>query len=53
MSFLSSLFSAAAASGPTNTQPSVYLQCNGSRIQFPVAPSSFEVSVKQNKTLFL
>lgn len=50
MSFLSSLFSAAAASGPTNTQPRVYLQCNGNRIQFPVAPSSFGVSVKQNNS---
>ena len=50
MSFLSSLFSAATGNGASNVAPNVYLQCNGSRLQFPVAPSSFEVSVKQNNS---
>jgi len=52
MSFLSSVMSSLTASSTSgNTPPKVYLQNSGSRIQFPVAPSSFEVSVKQNNSM--
>jgi hypothetical protein len=51
MSFFSSLFSGLNSSGSSNTPPKVYLQCNGSRIQFPVGPSSFEVTAKQNNSI--
>lgn len=50
MSLISSLLSAATASTVTNSPPGVYLQSNGSRLQFPVAPAAFEVSVKQNNS---
>lgn len=49
MSFFSNLFSGLNDSSGGNAAPAVYLQC-GSRLQFPVAPSSFEVSAKQNNT---
>jgi hypothetical protein len=51
MSFFSSLLSGLSSSGSGNTTPNIYLQNNGSRLQFPVGPSSFDVSVKQNNTM--
>ena len=51
MSFLSSLMSSLTATNSSgNTPPKIYLQNNGSRIQFPVGPSSFEVDAKQNNS---
>jgi len=51
MSFLSSLMSSlTATSTGGNTPPKIYLQNDGSRIQFPVGPSAFEVNVKQNNS---
>lgn len=51
MSFLSSLLSNSSESVQSgNTSPKVYLQNNGTRIQFPVPPSSFGVAVRQNNS---
>ena len=49
--FFSSLISSLTSkSSIQNEAPKVYLQNSGSKIQFPVPPSSFEVNVKQNNT---
>ncbi|WP_231038233.1 hypothetical protein [Pectinatus frisingensis] len=38
--------------GSANTQPRTYLSCNGSKIQFPMPPATFDVSVvQQNSTI--
>ena len=50
MSFFSSLLTGLTKSG-ANQPVQIYLQCNGKRIQFPIAPSSFEVNVKQNNSI--
>lgn len=46
MSFFSSLLSQ-LAENESPPEPKIYLQCNGSRIQFPIVPKDFKVSVKQ------
>ena len=51
-SFLDSLVSSLTSSNSTQNQaPKVYLQNAGSKIQFPIPPSSFEVNIKQNNTI--
>jgi len=48
-SILSSLVSSfLSSSGTANQPPKIYLQSAGNKIQFPIPPSSFKVSVKQN-----
>lgn len=39
-----------SASGTANKAPSVYLQSESGKIQLPIPPESFEVSVKQNNS---
>lgn len=51
--FFSSLVSSllnSSSSVVANQPPKIYLQCNNEKIQFPIPPSSFEVSVKQNNS---
>ncbi|GMB01077.1 hypothetical protein [Pelosinus sp. IPA-1] len=49
-SLVSSLLSPSNSSSTANQPPKIYLQCNKEKIQFPIPPSSFEVSVKQNNS---
>lgn len=52
MSLLSSLLSNLSASEQSgNAPPKVYLQNNGTRLQFPIPPGSFDVNVKQNNSV--
>lgn len=50
MSFFSSL-SNNETNNSSNQVPKIYLQCNGSKIQFPIPPSGFEVNTKQNNSI--